>query len=262
MLTLSGVNTYGGATKVNAGTVVVSGSISGTSSVNVGTGVAAATLAVASGGAITTAGAVNVQNNAILSGSLNGTGNGTINAASVNVENGGTLAPSAGDTAGLTINNGPLTLSSGSTLQLSLANSQGTNQPGPSDYSKLTLGAGVVANLNGTLVTNSTFPINGTDLFTIIIGNTSGTPSSISGMFSNADTMAVGDAYVFGYGLINYHFNPTMWASSTMNATAFENNTGGNSVALFAVPEPSSLGMLMASLGVALGLQRFRRRRS
>ena len=41
-----------------------------------------------------------------------------------------------------------------------------------------------------------------------------------------------------------------------------ESNTGGHSVALFAVPEPNSLGMLMASLGVALGLQRFRRRRS
>jgi autotransporter-associated beta strand protein len=264
-LTLAGTNTYGGATNVNAGTMVVSGSISGTSSVNVGTGVAAATLAVASGGSITTAGAVNVQNNAILSGSLNGAGNGAVNAASVTVQNGGVLAPSAGDTAGLTISGGPLTFSSTSTLQLSLANSDGANQPFPSDYSKLTLGAGVVANLNGTLVTNVPGSINQTDLFTIIIGNTSGSPSSISGVFANANTQVTGSTYQFGNGYINYSFSPSAWAAlpaQNQNLAGFESISGGNSVALYAVPEPSSLGMLLGSLGLALGLQRFRRRRS
>jgi len=64
-------------------------------------------------------------------------------------------------------------------------------------------------------------------------------------------------------GYINYAFNPTTWANApTQNLATFESITGGNSVALYAVPEPNTLGMLMASLGVALGLQRFRRRRS
>ncbi len=37
--------------------------------------------------------------------------------------------------------------------------------------------------------------------------------------------------------------------------------TGGNDVAIMAIPEPNSMSMLAGSLGLALGLQRFRRRR-
>jgi hypothetical protein len=76
---------------------------------------------------------------------------------------------------------------------------------------------------------------------------------------ANAQTPDL-DAANAGSTYINYAFNPATWSGG--NLAAFEANTGGNSVALFAVPEPSSLGMLMASLGVALGLQRFRRRRN
>jgi hypothetical protein len=157
-------------------------------------------------------------------------------------------------------------MGSNSTLQLSLANSQGSNQPLASDYSKLTLGAGVAVTLGGTLVTIDTFPINQTDLFTIIIGNTTpGNMSTVTGMFSNASTTPLGAStyqYV-GTAVINYAFSPSAWASSPdQNLATFESITGGNSVALYSVPEPSSLGMLMASLGVALGLQRFRRRRN
>ena len=38
--------------------------------------------------------------------------------------------------------------------------------------------------------------------------------------------------------------------------------TGGNDVALMAIPEPNALAMLAGSLGLALGLQRFRRRKT
>jgi hypothetical protein len=197
-------------------------------------------------------------------------GSGTIYGG---VDDFGTVAPAAGNTAGLTVQGGSavptqvLTFESGSTLQLSLANSQGSNQPLVTDYSKLTLGAGVAANLGGTLVTLDTDPINRTDLFTIIVGNTSASPSTITGMFVNADTTHVsGSTYDFGTnGYINYAFNPATWAAlpaNQQNLANFETITGGNSVALYSVPEPSSLGMLLASLGVALGLQRFRRRRS
>ena len=37
--------------------------------------------------------------------------------------------------------------------------------------------------------------------------------------------------------------------------------TGGNDVAVMAIPEPNAMSMLAGSFGLALGLQRFRRRR-
>jgi len=123
----------------------------------------------------------------------------------------------------------------------------------------------VAVTLGGTLVTIDTQPINQTDLFTIIIGNTTpGNLSTVTGTFANANTLVTGSTYSYDVNsYINYSFNPTTWANSPdQNLATFESITGGNSVALYSIPEPSSLGMLMASLGVALGLQRFRRRRS
>jgi hypothetical protein len=38
--------------------------------------------------------------------------------------------------------------------------------------------------------------------------------------------------------------------------------TGGNDIALMAIPEPSNLALLISSLAMAVGVQRFRRRRS
>jgi hypothetical protein len=43
--------------------------------------------------------------------------------------------------------------------------------------------------------------------------------------------------------------------------SAFDAGVAGNDVALMAIPEPNSMAMLAGSLGMALGLQRFRRRR-
>ncbi len=39
-------------------------------------------------------------------------------------------------------------------------------------------------------------------------------------------------------------------------------DTGDHDIALMAIPEPNSFAMLASSIGPALGLQRFRRRRS
>ena len=118
--------------------------------------------------------------------------------------------------------------------------------------------------LGGTLVTINALPINRGDLFTIIIGNTAATPSTVSGTFSNANSTKVGATtyqYQSGGAVINYGFDPNAWNNaSTKNLTTFDSITGGNSVALYNVPEPSSLAMLVGSLGVTLGLQRFRRK--
>jgi autotransporter-associated beta strand protein/T5SS/PEP-CTERM-associated repeat protein len=246
---LSGTNTYTGATSVSSGTLVVSGSISGTSHVNVTGGTNPAIITV--NGSLTTAGGVTLGMNGVLGGS------GTINGA-VTANTGSTVAPNA-SAAGLTINSGAVDLNSGSTLLLSIANSNASSGGAPSlgDYSKLTLGTGVVATVGGNIQINVVGTVNYLDLFTVIL---SGTP--VSGTFGNTTLVPGTDAYAFTSGgtqfEINYGFN-----SSTFSGTlsSFENNTGGNEVALLVVPEPSSWSMLAASLAFSMGLQRFRRRR-
>jgi hypothetical protein len=178
------------------------------------------------------------------------------------VKSGGTLAPDA-TAAGLTINTGPLTFEGGSTFQLSLQNSnEGTNgQPNLGDYSKLTLGTGVSATLGGTIVTNVTGNLNNDDLFTIILSGT-GVGGSI---FSNT-TLVANSTYYFESGgekfLINYHFSQSAFNLAGGDQAAFQSNLGGTDVALLVIPEPNAMSMLAGSLGLALGLQRFRRRRT
>jgi autotransporter-associated beta strand protein len=240
-LTVAGVNTWTGATSVTAGTMIVSGSISGTSSVSVGNGTAAAILA--------------------------GTGTiATANTGTVTVNNAATLMPGA-SAAGLTINAQPsgtsaLDLNAGSALQLSIANSNaGSGAPALADYSKLTLGTGVsatIASSNIAVITGS--GVQG-DVFTVILNNGG---SAVAGTFANA-TPASGNFAIFSsngqaYEIDYAYGGPT--TASGMSQTAFENEPIGNNVALLMIPEPNSWAMLLGSLGVALGLQRFRRRKS
>jgi hypothetical protein len=229
--------------------------------VSVGTTGTAATLAVASTGVITTAGAVTLGANATLSG------NGTVNAASVAANSGATVAPTSGDASGLTVNNGPVTLSSGSTLQLSIANSNAGSLGAPAlaDYSKLTLGTGVSANItNSSIAVTISGSVNAGDLFTIILNNGG---SAVSGMFANADTTKVGaSTYAFTSNGQSYEINYAYSGNATASGitpAAFQADTGGANVALLtlAIPEPNSWSMLLGSLGMALGLQRFRRRK-
>ena len=110
--------------------------------------------------------------------------------------------------------------------------------------------------------------MNTGDLFTVILNNGS---SPVTGEFANT-TLVSGSTYSFASNgrnyEINYAFNnsaiggnPT---ASGINAAAFAADTGGTNVAvlMLAIPEPNSWSMLLGSLGIALGLQRFRRRRS
>ena len=261
-LTLSGIaNTFGGATNVNAGALVVSGSISGSTTVNVGTTGAAASLAVASTGVV---GSLSAPVHLLVGANGTLSGNGIINAAAITTNSGAIVAPAPGDFAGLTINNGSATLSTGSTLDIALANRNAgsSGAPAAADYSKLTLGSGVTTNISGAdLSLAITGQVNVGDLFTIILngGNT------LIGTFANT-TQISGSVYQFTSGIdtfeINYAFSGAETASH-LNASTFASESGGANVAVLvmAVPEPNSWSMLLGSLGLSIGLQRFRRRR-
>ena len=255
-------NSYTGTTAVDAGTMMVEGLISGTSSVNVGTGITPATLTV--GGTLSTPGALLVGAKATLSG------NGIVNAASVTVRNGATLAPTAFDGAGLTLNNGPVTLSTGSTLQFSLANSNAafSGAAALADYSKLTLGSGATMTLGGSNIELSlTEPVNQGDLFTVIMSG-----STVAGLFANTTDRVGASTYAFISNGTDYEINyaysggPT---GSNVSEAAFAADTGGTDVAVLvgaeaqAVPEPNTWVTLLAGLVFLFALQRrFRSRRT
>ncbi|TCO82172.1 putative secreted protein with PEP-CTERM sorting signal, partial [Chthoniobacter flavus] len=83
--------------------------------------------------------------------------------------------------------------------------------------------------------------------------------SNVVGTFANQ--FAVGSdpnapAFATIYGTDGQEF-----AISYTANFATDSLTGGNDVAIMAIPEPNSMAMLAGSLGMALGLQRFRRRR-
>jgi fibronectin-binding autotransporter adhesin len=98
-VTLSGTNTYTGATNVSAGTLLVTGALNGTSSVTVSSG---ATLGASGNGNTGTIFAANSSN-------------------TVTVQSGGTLSPGLTSSVGLMTINGNLDLQSGSTLRVDIA---------------------------------------------------------------------------------------------------------------------------------------------
>jgi len=258
---LSGSNTYTGNTTVSAGTMVVSGTINGSRNVTIGGGATAAAMNVSGTlGSVTAPAAVTIAASGIL------TGNGTVNGAITS--SAGTLQPLGGDSNGLVVASGSVALSSGSTFGLLMANSNANNPtpgaPGLSDYSKLTLSTGVTANISGaSLLTQDVGAINYGDLFTVILSGTAVTGTfniagaSSAGLSTSYFTDASGQAWE-----INYKYDLSLGTTgNNVSPSTFAAISNGTNVAVLAVPEPNSFAMLAASLGMALGLQRFRRRR-
>lgn len=242
-LVLTGTSTYSGSTSVNSGTLVVRGSLSGTNVTSVSTG---ATLLVAAGGDVGGAGVAN-------SGTVTGAGS----IEGLLLTTGGKVAPGAGPLGVGTLTAGSLSLDSASTLSFTLA---GT---GPGQFSQISSGD---VELNADFTTGAILSLTlaggylpaAGDMFMLILSG-----SAPDGMFGNAQTSFIGGS-TYGFSMagqqweINYSF-PGSQSGSGMNASDFAAATGGNYVAIMAVPEPDSLGLLVSAIGVTLGLQRLRR---
>ena len=270
-LTLAGTsNTYSGATNVYAGTFVVSGSISGTTSVTVGNPGNPGTPATLSLKSVLGAPAVVASAGVPLTNPLLINSNGTLLGAGAiygGIDSYGTVAPTADPNGNGLAVNGSLKFESSSTLQLQLSHTASSPTPLATDYSKLTLSSGTTATLGGTVNVSNDGTVLVDDLFTIIVG---GNGNTINQMFANAGTTQIGaDTFAFvsnGQSYeINYGYDGSLGLTASgvdPSAAGFAGISGGTDVALLmVVPEPNSWSMLIGSIGLTLGLQRLRRRK-
>lgn len=239
-VTLSGDDTYTGATTLNTGTLIVSGSLTGTTSA-----------AVVGSSALEVDGLINSAATTTVRGTLDGTGSvGGITA------NGGTVAPglSAADslvTSGTLTAAGAVALSGSTNFNIRLGVlSSGTD----SDQLAVT-GANTVtlngAKLNltiGTAMYNAA--LAGNTFYTIINGGASGTGTG-SDIFSG---LAQDSTFTTSTG-----FEFTILYAANANGT---NVGSGNDVVLEldAVPEPGTYVMMLGGLATMLAFQRIRRR--
>jgi len=236
-LTLPGVNTYTGTTKVGGGTLVVSGSLAGTVSASV------------TNGTLEVDGLLNQSATTIVSGAGALDGIGSIGAITAS---GGTVAPgltNGSTTSGILTTNGAVTLSSTTNFNIRL----GTMASGTDNDQLAETGANAIT-LSGTLnlalgsgMSNLT-PANINNLYYVIInGGPSGT---IAGAFAN---LPINGSSITISG---YAFN-------IFYATNSNNTASGDDVVLelTAIPEPGSWAMILSEFGLLWGIQRLRRNR-
>jgi len=229
-LILTGTSTYTGTTSVNSGTLIVSGSLSGT---NVTTVAQGATLIVPGTGSVGGAGLAN-------SGRVSGAG--LITGLILNI--GGTVAPGTGSLGVGTLSAGSLSLDSESTLSIALS---GT---GSGRFSQLTTSNVELDSDSGTGATLALSIVGG---YVPAAGDSiilSG--STPDGMFNNANAHYVGGS-TYGFSMdgtqweINYAY-PGSNSGSGVAASSFAAATGGDNVAILALPEPNLLAMVVAGL--------------
>jgi fibronectin-binding autotransporter adhesin len=235
--TLSGTNTYTGATNINAGTLAVglTGSISASTAINVSAGATLDVSALPTGftlsGGQTLAGGAGTS-----AGLVKGFSQAGLNSI---------VAPGLGaGNRGILSITGDFYLNTGSHLALDLAGTvAGTG------YDQVTVSAGEIV-LDGEVSSLSTltFTPNFTDVFYIILNNGTG---QTFGMLNS--TPEGGSLFIGGQEFqVSY--------TSDFGGAGFQIAGAGNDVALMAVPEPGSAISLLTGLGMLLGLSRRRRR--
>ena len=240
---LSGANTYTGPTTVKSSTLVVSGSLSGSTAVLVGD-----------------------AQNPLTAATLGGSGTvGNVTVGAIAGNTGAALAPHAGSaitSTGVTLSANAVTFASATshlTMEIGRASAYngaaGTGAAGGdvSDHlatsGPLTLNG---ADLQLSLLTTAYTPVNG-DLFFLTInsgGTINGTFSSLNGAATNLSEGSI-------FTMNSQAYEITYQANFATNSF-----TGGNDIALEAViPEPGSLVSLIGGLGCLIGVQRLRRSR-
>lgn len=196
-MTLTGVNDYSGATTVDAGRMVIGGSVANS--------------------------AFSVSNGAALSGT------GTI--GSLTVASGGTVG---GDTLPGSLATGSVNFQSGSTLSLDLnGNVAGTQYDQMAVTGTVSLAGALTATLGYT-------PVNGDLLFILTNDGTDAVTGTFNGLANDA---------IFNIGGQDFRI-------SYIANSAGQTMTGGNDVALQAVPEPAAA--VLGGLGLIALLRRRR----
>ncbi len=216
-------NTYAGSTTISAGTLLVAGSLSATSAVNVSAG-----------------------------GTLGG--NGVINeGALVSVADAGAIAPGPG--VGI-LNAGSVAFASGGDFKLDLNGAvagTGYDQLSVTGTVNLNSDAGLGADLFLTL--GAGFTPAPFQTFTVVAND--GLFDGVTGVFATINGGAFGPGGTFTLTNNMGSFDFQIFYSGEDGAT-----TGGNDVVLQAVPEPGVAAMLAAGLAPLSGFRRNRRRRA
>jgi len=249
-LILAGAATYTGATNVNSGTLAVaaSGSISGSTQINLASGAVFDVTAQTGGYNVPASQTIGLANGSSVQGSLNVsgrvTGPGSIT-GNITLSSGGSLTP--GNHGGSLSLTGSFTSNPGGSLNIEIGGT-GTGQT-----DSLVVSAGGTISLNGPL-TGSLF--NG---FQPAIGDTfyivTGSSSPIAGVFSNQSAGL--DAN--GFNTISLG-GKVFDISYTASASLATFSGADDDIALRAIPEPSSFAVLFGAGAMFAGLSRFRRK--